>query len=63
MFRGYTGKYCVGVDDATNGFRWSVTNPDIDAIIESGEAATMQGAIKDAYDALAKALRTERLNS
>ncbi|HEY4140480.1 MAG TPA: hypothetical protein VGM57_03650 [Pseudolabrys sp.] len=57
VFRGYSGQFCVSVDETPAGFKWSVSDPKTEVIFTFGVAPTMPEALDDAYAALAHAFR------
>jgi hypothetical protein len=57
MFRGYSGQFCVSVDETAGAFRWTITNAATEDVFSDGVAPVMETALQDAYAALADAFR------
>jgi hypothetical protein len=58
VFRGYSGQYCISVDETPVGFKWSITDRKTEVIFTHGVAPAMNEALQDAYAALAQAFRS-----
>ncbi|HWK33650.1 MAG TPA: hypothetical protein VNR51_08230 [Hyphomicrobium sp.] len=63
MLRGYSGQFCVSVDENGEDFNWKISNPETEETFEAGTAPTMAAALEAAYRALASAFRSEASSS